>query len=127
MTFNSEQLLGAKTRKDLIAIAEKNDIPVDKTLSKLKYEAELHMLQTELVNLQKWIAQKKMRVVVLFEGRDAAGKGGADRGRGIPGGIGPGHPGINCIHLNLYNFFLDVSEGLGKSINESPFHWFLRR
>jgi len=77
MTFNSEQLLAAKTRKDLIEIAEKNDIPVDKTLGKLKYEAELHMLQTELVNLQKWIAQKKMRVVVLFEGRDAAGKGGA--------------------------------------------------
>ena len=41
------------------------------------YERELRRLQVELVKLQEWIRQEKMRVVVLFEGRDAAGKGGA--------------------------------------------------
>jgi polyphosphate kinase 2 len=41
------------------------------------YECELRRLQVELVKLQEWIRQEKMRVVVLFEGRDAAGKGGA--------------------------------------------------
>lgn len=77
MNFKPEHFKKAKTRKDLIAIAKENNIPISKTLLKLKYEAELLMLQAEFVNLQKWIAQKKMRVVVLFEGRDAAGKGGS--------------------------------------------------
>jgi len=40
------------------------------------YEKELVRLQEELVKLQQWIVKKKMRVVVIFEGRDAAGKGG---------------------------------------------------
>ncbi|RMD51148.1 MAG: polyphosphate kinase 2 [Ignavibacteria bacterium] len=40
------------------------------------YEAELRKLQIELVKLQEWIKAKGLRVVVLFEGRDAAGKGG---------------------------------------------------
>ena len=42
-----------------------------------KYCKELRKLQIELVKLQEWIKQEKLRVVVLFEGRDAAGKGGA--------------------------------------------------
>ena len=41
------------------------------------YEKELVKLQIELVKLQEWIKYKGLRVVVLFEGRDAAGKGGA--------------------------------------------------
>lgn len=49
----------------------------EKKGKKLKYEKELAKLQVELVKLQEWIKQKGLRVVVLFEGRDAAGKGGA--------------------------------------------------
>ena len=41
------------------------------------YEPELKRLQTELVKLQYWVKEKGLRVVCLFEGRDAAGKGGA--------------------------------------------------
>jgi len=40
------------------------------------YEAELHKLQVELVKLQEWIKHEGLRVAVIFEGRDAAGKGG---------------------------------------------------
>ena len=40
------------------------------------YERELGKLQIELVNLQEWVKHKKLKVVVIFEGRDAAGKGG---------------------------------------------------
>lgn len=40
------------------------------------YEAELAKLQIELVKLQEWIKAKGLKVVVIFEGRDAAGKGG---------------------------------------------------
>ena len=41
------------------------------------YDRELARLQIELVKLQEWVRHQKLRVVVLFEGRDAAGKGGA--------------------------------------------------
>ncbi len=40
------------------------------------YEQELERLQIELVKLQEWIKIKKEKVIVIFEGRDAAGKGG---------------------------------------------------
>jgi len=42
-----------------------------------KYDEEIDRLQIELVKLQEWIKAKGLRLVVLFEGRDAAGKGGA--------------------------------------------------
>lgn len=55
-----------------------SDIKPDKRkkLSKGEYEKNLRLLQVELVKLQKWISNKKLKVVVIFEGRDAAGKGG---------------------------------------------------
>ncbi len=43
------------------------------------YEKELRKLQVELCHLQKWVATKGLRVVIVFEGRDAAGKGGTIR------------------------------------------------
>ena len=45
-------------------------------LNRKLYKAELNKLQIELVKLHEWIKQKGLKVVVLFEGRDAAGKGG---------------------------------------------------
>src|SRR5919202_4472564 len=45
-------------------------------LGKREYEKELARLQVELVRLQDWIVHKGLKVVVLFEGRDTAGKGG---------------------------------------------------
>jgi polyphosphate kinase 2 len=47
-----------------------------KKLDKKFYEKELVKLQIELVKLQEWIKEKGLKVVVIFEGRDAAGKGG---------------------------------------------------
>ena len=51
---------------------------VDK-LSFKKYEKELRHLQAELCKLQDWVKEKGKRVIVVFEGRDAAGKGGTIR------------------------------------------------
>ena len=42
------------------------------------FEAELRRLQAELVALQEWVVSTGTRICVLFEGRDAAGKGGVD-------------------------------------------------
>jgi polyphosphate kinase 2 len=47
-----------------------------KSLSNKEYNKQLSVLQVELVKLQKWISEKGLKVVILFEGRDAAGKGG---------------------------------------------------
>ena len=46
-------------------------------LKNARYLEELAKLQVELVKLQEWVRQEGLRVVILFEGRDAAGKGGA--------------------------------------------------
>ena len=48
----------------------------DARLPEQVYEAELLRLQEELVKLQEWVKSERQRVVVIFEGRDAAGKGG---------------------------------------------------
>ena len=47
-----------------------------KRLSKKEYEAELYRLQAELVKMQEWARASGARIAVVFEGRDAAGKGG---------------------------------------------------
>jgi len=53
-------------------------VPTDQqvVIDKKTYEKELARLQKELIKLQEWIRQKNLKVVVIFEGRDAAGKGG---------------------------------------------------
>ena len=51
----------------------------DASASRMKrkaYEKELRKLQVQLCHLQEWVKSQKLRVIILFEGRDAAGKGG---------------------------------------------------
>ena len=48
----------------------------DKSISNKKYEEELYKLQVELCKLQEWVKHSGAKIIVLFEGRDAAGKGG---------------------------------------------------
>lgn len=52
------------------------DYPYDKKLSRKKYEEQLQELQLELGKMQAWLQETGERVVIVFEGRDAAGKGG---------------------------------------------------
>src|SRR5260221_8974654 len=47
-----------------------------KIVSSKEYEKELARLQTELVRMQEWVVHEGLRVMVIFEGRDTAGKGG---------------------------------------------------
>ncbi len=75
-TFTAEDFQNLQTNKELLElIKEKSDLfkKVNKTLL---YTEELRLLQIELVKLQRWISKENKRVVVIFEGRDAAGKGG---------------------------------------------------
>jgi len=62
---------------DASATDAKNDEPeADGKLKRKKYEQELARLHVEFVKLQQWVVQKGLKVCILFEGRDGAGKGG---------------------------------------------------
>jgi polyphosphate kinase 2 (PPK2 family) len=61
---------------DRISADEKDGQVAKGNISTKFYEAKLAELQVELVKLQEWIRHKGLKVVVIFEGRDAAGKGG---------------------------------------------------
>ncbi len=65
-----------ETRNDLYEIIDKKNININKVLSTLQYEQEKQFLQIELVKLQQWVKKNNKRVAIIFEGRDAAGKGG---------------------------------------------------
>ncbi|WP_223262684.1 polyphosphate kinase 2 [Sphingobium sp. SCG-1] len=58
-------------------LADLSDHPEREQLERRTYFRELFRLQHELVRLQDWVQHKGLKVVVLFEGRDSAGKGGA--------------------------------------------------
>ncbi|MDO9593609.1 MAG: polyphosphate kinase 2 [Lutibacter sp.] len=64
------------SNQELLKLIKEKNIPFDKVAKRLFYEEELRNLQIELVKLQQWISKNKMRVAIIFEGRDAAGKGG---------------------------------------------------
>lgn len=59
-----------------MASNEKQSGNATNKLSRKQYEKELQRLQTELCAVQDWVKEKGMRVIIVFEGRDAAGKGG---------------------------------------------------
>ena len=56
--------------------SKKSAKPLVKRMPKRPYEDELERLQVQLVGMQQWVVKTGARVVVIFEGRDAAGKGG---------------------------------------------------
>src|SRR5947208_12602147 len=58
---------------------EKSDSSASKKMKRKKYEKELRRLQTELCKLQEWIKHAGLRIIIVFEGRDGAGKGGTIR------------------------------------------------
>ncbi len=66
----------AKKKNEPKTAREKKHDKNPKKLKRKFYEKELRKLQVELVKLQEWIKHKGLKVVVIFEGRDAAGKGG---------------------------------------------------
>jgi polyphosphate kinase len=78
----SEKIKSKKRRKGRVKETKDKQVaaaPADSppSLEEADYQKELARLQIELVKLQEWIKHEGLKVVVIFEGRDAAGKGGA--------------------------------------------------
>jgi polyphosphate kinase 2 len=79
-----EKTVGKKERKAAEAVETSGQSPQDDKLNRKEYEAKLDELHMEMVKMQYWIKASRKKLVVLFEGRDAAGKGGAIKCVGQP-------------------------------------------
>lgn len=79
LTLDEEELLFVESGKEFIKLLEKKQLDVSRIIETIEYEKELKYLQIELNKLQSDVVKNKRRVVVIFEGRDAAGKGGTIR------------------------------------------------
>jgi len=77
LSGNDVKLLNTKT--GLNVLFRNRKVNLHKAIEDINYENELKVLQTELIKLQTWVIKNNKKAVVLFEGRDAAGKGGAIR------------------------------------------------
>ena len=76
-SFDEEFELELEDRNlDAMAAGLSGSAPADDKEQRRVYFRELFRLQGELVKLQEWVVESKHKVVVLFEGRDSAGKGG---------------------------------------------------
>jgi hypothetical protein len=79
-------------------------------MKRKSYDKELRKLQVELCHLQAWVKAKGARIIIVFEGRDAAGKGGTSHHRageparlsrrGAAGAFRPGEDAI--VHAEVY-------------------------
>ncbi len=77
--LNQQDLEKLNSTKGLHAMLQNKEISLKKTIRYVDYTKQLKALQVELIRQQACIIEKGQRVIVIFEGRDAAGKGGAIR------------------------------------------------
>ena len=104
-----------KSVRKAIEGAKKNDVlgfeyPHDERMDKDDYEEQLEALQVELVKMQSWLDGSDERIVLIFEGRDAAGKGGA----------------ISRLVMNLNPRMADTV-ALGKPNEHERGEWYFQR
>jgi len=74
-----EEIPDLHKSREFIRLLRSKHITIDKIKQSIKYEHDLECLQIELVKMQRTIEESGRRVAILFEGRDAAGKGGTIR------------------------------------------------
>lgn len=77
--LSEDDLKRINTRDGLVQLLRSRNIKLKKVNTILRYEKELELLQIQLAQFQQWVKTHQKRVAILFEGRDAAGKGGAIR------------------------------------------------
>ncbi|MDH3608498.1 MAG: polyphosphate kinase 2 [Gammaproteobacteria bacterium] len=77
--LTKEELLELQSSRDFFGLLKKKDFRLKKFKKALEYEEDLRLLQGELVKLQRWAQEEQRRIAIIYEGRDAAGKGGTIR------------------------------------------------
>ena len=79
MEISPKNLRKLNSKKGLLALMSKKPLNIERAIRYVDYQKKLEKLQVELIRLQTWAINKEERIIVIFEGRDAAGKGGAIR------------------------------------------------
>lgn len=108
--LTAEQLELLNSKNGMRALLRGKKINLRKALDKTIYEDKLKVLQEELIILQNWVIDNNKKVVIIFEGRDSAGKGGAIR--------------RITEHINP-RFFRTVA--LGIPTEDEKHQWFFQR
>lgn len=79
MEITDKQFKILQTKKGIRALLRYDDLNTDKAVKYVAYEKKLEKLQEEMIKLLSWVVDNNKKLVIIFEGRDAAGKGGAIR------------------------------------------------
>ena len=79
LNLSEEDLALLNSKMGLRRLFADKKINVERSLRLARYDQRLEELQAELIELQNWVIDNNQKVVIIFEGRDAAGKGGAIR------------------------------------------------
>lgn len=77
--ITEKDLKKLNSKKGIKQFLKDENVSISKVLRNLNYESRLKSLQEELIKLQQWVEENQEKIVIIFEGRDAAGKGGAIR------------------------------------------------
>lgn len=95
ITLTDDDLKVLNSKFGIKNLLRQKKVNLRRALHYSRYEIELRNKQSDLIDLQKWVIENKKKVVVIFEGRDAAGKGGAIRR--IAAHINPRYYKINAL------------------------------
>ncbi|PIE50260.1 MAG: polyphosphate kinase 2 [Flavobacteriales bacterium] len=79
MEITQKQFKKLQTKKGIRALLRNESMNAEKAIKFITYEKRLEKLQEEMIKLLNWVVEKEKKLVIIFEGRDAAGKGGAIR------------------------------------------------
>ncbi len=97
INLTEEEVTLLNSKIGLHSLLKNKKVNITKVLEEVKYISKLKKKQEELIKLQNWVIKNNKKVVILFEGRDAAGKGGAIRR--ITEYINPRH--FKIVALNI--------------------------
>ncbi|PWN06070.1 polyphosphate kinase 2 [Rhodohalobacter mucosus] len=79
LKLSEKELELLNSKNGLYALLKRKNVNIKKALREVRYAERLAKKQEELIKLQNWVIENDKKLVVIFEGRDAAGKGGAIR------------------------------------------------
>ena len=79
MEISPKNLKKLNSKKGLLALLSKQPLNIERAIRYVDYQRKLEDLQVELIRLQTWAINNDERIIIVFQGRDAAGKGGAIR------------------------------------------------
>lgn len=108
--IKSKELKNLNSKLGLRKLFRQKEIDLESVLADLEYDEELRRFQIEMVKVQKWVIENRKKLLVIFEGRDAAGKGGV----------------INaiCSHINPRHY---RKVALNKPSKEESGQWYFQR